>query len=447
MAILLPFLTEEVLNIFPTRGIGRHLVVGVVFAVTPVVEAIVAPLVAADLQYVGAKNVLVLSSLMVSGALLLFGFINKIKSWSAFITLAISIRIVQGIGSGANFTSAYALFVTTFPESSGQVNGVIRGLNGFGYMAGPALGGFLYDVGGFGLPFFIMASFLVTTSFVNMILLIANGKDGPATTGQKQQPEKNAVTFKAILSFPWVWMSLMVLALAVAMGGVLESTISQYMKDSFGTSSTQGGLAIMVYAAGYASASFLSGYTLERWIGPRRMCLYRLTLSVISFLLYGPASILPLKPSLALVFISTVPTAISGAAMLTAVPEDMLRTLGHDAVGEVADVSAYIGAINQVGLSLFYMPGVLLGPVLSASIGLRKLSTIAAAAYLSLTLVYLVGYLRKCRSEKRQQELATHHSDSHDCVTGAGEQAETIPLVTANSTPISNNIAESDTSN
>lgn len=251
-----------------------------------------------------------------------------------------------------------------------------------------------------------MAILLAIASFVNMMLLIAFAGDDSDMSKGKQRKEKNKVTFKHILSVPWVWMCLVLLAAGMIMAGWVGSTISQYMKDSFGTTSSQGGLAILIFSLAYGGVSFLSGFVLDKWIRPRHMCIIGLFLATVSSALYGPATILPMNPSKTLIFISTVPCGISVAFLLTAVPEDMLRTLRRRDVGVATDVSAYVAAIVQVSTAVFYTLGLFLGPFLTATVGLRTLSTYQAAFYLLLALIYLAGYLKTCRSEQ-QLDTAT----------------------------------------
>lgn len=436
VALLFPFFTEEVLKIFPTQETAGHVVAGIVFSTTTAVEAMVAPITALDLHNAGEKNVLVVSLFLVSGSLLLFGFVNKIKSWSAFVTLAVLIRVVQGVGSGANYTAAYTLLVNAFPESTGTVNGLIRGLMGFGLAVGPALGGYLYDAGGFGLPLFVVAGLLATTSFANTILLVACSGDSAVMGKPKQTKAKNSnTTFRQILSFPWVWLCVLLLGMGIAMGGLFESTVSQYMKTTFGTSSGQGGLAILLYSATFGGISFLCGYVIDRWICPRRMCLFGLCLAILSFMLYGPASILPTEPSVTLTYISSLPYGMAVAVLMTSAPEDMLRTLRQRDVGDVSDVSAYVGAVTQVGISLFYTPGLLLGPVLSATVGLRMLSSFLAALYLSLGLLFLVSYLisyyrnKRAKQEGKGDTWRKSHGNVPSTDLDTDNQIDTVPLV------------------
>ncbi|XP_065191943.1 vesicular acetylcholine transporter-like [Sycon ciliatum] len=438
IAMPLAFFTEEVLSSFPTQGIDRHLVVGIAFSSTTLMEALVAPVIAADLHNAGAVNVLVLSSFLISGAVLLFGFLNQIKTWSAFATLAISLRTLQGIGSGANVTTTYALFVYTFPESTGMVNGVMRSVTGFAFAVAPVFGGALYDAGGFGLPYFVMAGTLGTTTLLNILLLLLVGNDvDPADDNHSKQTQsrrgKGEVTFKYILSVPWVWMCLMLLSMCGILAGMFEATISPYMKDSFGTSSSQGGAAILLFALLFSAASLFCGYAMDKWISPRNMCVFGLCMAVLSFLLYGPASILPIRPSVALAYISGIPVGVAAGTMQTAAPEDMLRTLLRRNVGDTFVVSAYVGAITQGVVSLVYTPGLLLGPVLVAVVGLRRLSSLMLAVYVALSLIFLVGYLKKRKSERQQDETRddTHHNNTCDPAVNVTEQTEMIPLVTA----------------
>lgn len=106
-------------------------------------------------------------------------------------------RICQGFAASANFTAGQAVLADTFPqERLGAVLGTAAGWAGLGLLLGPPLGGFLYDLGGYALPFLIGAAL----SFVDVLvvaLLMEDTKfeDRPTKLEWVQKGEEGTVLY------------------------------------------------------------------------------------------------------------------------------------------------------------------------------------------------------------------------------------------------------------
>lgn len=53
---------------------------------------------------------------------------------------------MAGIGCTASNTASFAIMADTFPDNVGSVFGILETFTGVGLMAGPAIGGLLYEV-------------------------------------------------------------------------------------------------------------------------------------------------------------------------------------------------------------------------------------------------------------------------------------------------------------
>ena len=67
------------------------------------------------------------------------------------------------------------IFMYLYPEQLGTINSWSETALGVGYSVGPAIGGFLYDVGGFHLPF--VAVGLANILFAMIIILALPSKE------------------------------------------------------------------------------------------------------------------------------------------------------------------------------------------------------------------------------------------------------------------------------
>lgn len=118
-------------------------------------------------------------------AVLLSSFLDKAPYGRPFITLAYTVRIFEAFGailfSVANFTAVASLF----PDNVATAFSILETGFGLGLIAGPTVGSFLYELGGYTLPFTVLGSFLLAGSIGSMFLL----PNPPATSDRA--PEDN----------------------------------------------------------------------------------------------------------------------------------------------------------------------------------------------------------------------------------------------------------------
>ena len=82
---------------------------------------------------------------------------------------------VAGLGCAMVDTSSTAAVASLYGEDSqlGAAMGLVEACLGVGWVVGPAFGGFLAEVGGFGLPFYLAG---VTTLVLGPIPVLISGK-------------------------------------------------------------------------------------------------------------------------------------------------------------------------------------------------------------------------------------------------------------------------------
>ena len=85
-----------------------------------------------------------------------FGFLDDVTDTTLFLSLSFLIRILTAIGESAIGATAYGLAADQVTaQHKGKAIAVAEACFGAGSMLGPSLGGFLFDVGGFPLPFWV----------------------------------------------------------------------------------------------------------------------------------------------------------------------------------------------------------------------------------------------------------------------------------------------------
>jgi MFS family permease len=78
---------------------------------------------------------------------------------------------VQALGCASYFTAALSILTNTWGKRTALAMGFYEISTGLGMIIGPLLGGCLYNVGGFGLPFWVVGGILFLGAILNYITL------------------------------------------------------------------------------------------------------------------------------------------------------------------------------------------------------------------------------------------------------------------------------------
>ncbi|XP_065194373.1 MFS-type transporter SLC18B1-like [Sycon ciliatum] len=385
IGLMMPFFGREALNKVPSASFANHFAIGLIISIATLVEFLAAPIFAKDIVNVGSKLMLVMSTFEISAMIFLFSFVGKIESWSIFLAMCLSIRLVQGISTAANFVSSFSLLVGAFPESNGLVNGVLRCANGVGYAIGPALGGVLYDVGGFALPFYVVSGVLG----INLVLLVMFLPS--IETELSSVKLKSNISYCRLLSIPWVWMVLISIFIGVLIMGFTEPVLAVYLKHAFNLPTLYAGIAYAIQSVTFSGATLPIGYWVDRSLNPRLMQAVGLFICGIGCQLVGPAPFLPLPKSVAFTYLAMVLFGMGwGFTAVSSVP-DILRTLDAHGLGSPGEMRAAAAGLFQAAASLGYGVGPMLGSTVTAAVGFEYGTSMLGAVYLLWTVLFSIA--------------------------------------------------------
>eukprot|EP01045_Picozoa_sp_COSAG04_P012220 COSAG04_NODE_815_length_10088_cov_12.515667_11_plen_201_part_00 len=125
-----------------------------IFAAFSLAQLVVSPASGPLASRFGRRRVLVCGVLAVCSSTIAFGLAPDVLTDRSWLVLAFTLlRLVQGGGVALAVTCIYAELTDSFPSAQGTVIGIASGCNGLGWTAGPPLGGLLFVLGGFRLPF------------------------------------------------------------------------------------------------------------------------------------------------------------------------------------------------------------------------------------------------------------------------------------------------------
>jgi len=171
---------------------------------------------------IGGKRIVIIGVLLSGAATLLFWF-------GATFSMALLARLCQGAASAAAWTAGLALIAECYAKNRVQMMGLALAGSTAGSVLGPVAGGFLYQAGGFALPFLI-TSVLVGIDVVQRVFLLPN-----KVTHRVSNAELVAlVTDKSVL------VPGLAVALAAFGWGIVEPLLPEHLRQSQATPSTIG---------------------------------------------------------------------------------------------------------------------------------------------------------------------------------------------------------------
>ncbi|CAB3998832.1 MFS-type transporter SLC18B1 [Paramuricea clavata] len=259
-------------------------VVGLIFGMFALVNVFIAPLVGSWLPTIGVRFFLFSGILVIGVSEFLFGFLNKMPDGTVFITFSFVIRIFDGIGGAMAMTAAVAFLAQCFPDNVGSIMGGLEVFTGIGLTLGPLIGGVLYEYGGFGMPFFVLAGLILITLPVCICILPKVHQAAPSEEeGGKTKP--SLWKFIKIPAFTIIAMSIVTGGMAI---GVIEPTLAPHLKSQFNiTSTTKIGLLFFMFCACYSLFAPLFGWIADK-TNARWVMTFGSFLCTISLFLMGP---------------------------------------------------------------------------------------------------------------------------------------------------------------
>jgi DHA1 family solute carrier family 18 vesicular amine transporter 1/2 len=200
----------------------------------------------------GRRVPLMLALVALAGASLLFGLADRI----AWLFVA---RFVQGAADAVAWVVGFALVADLYaPEDRGRVLGVVMAGANLGLMLGPSLGGWLYEAGGFALPFVAVAVCAI------VVAVLLWGVRMPAATGGSDR-----LPLRWLIRQPPIAACAMAVVAAAATISMLEPVVSLWLGSVLRLSPARIGLVFGAGALAAAMCHPIFGRFADRWGGRR----------------------------------------------------------------------------------------------------------------------------------------------------------------------------------
>ncbi|XP_018573971.1 MFS-type transporter SLC18B1-like isoform X2 [Anoplophora glabripennis] len=298
--------------------------------------------------------------------------LDKVEGHYPFIILSFVIRIVEALGNAAFLTASFAIIAKEFPDNVATTFASLETFFGLGLIVGPTVGGALYEVGRYTLPFAVMGSALFMSAILTAIVLPKH----EAGTDREAGPS----IFKA-LKIPGVMLAAASIIVTSISIGFLQATFEPHLRP-LNLTGIELGLMFVVNGGTYAIIAPGFGWLCDRFYNPKIVTIVGTILVAAGFMLIGPAPFIPVPTILWLTICGLVLHGLGMAAQLVASFTDALRTsVAH---GFPNNLETF-GLISGLWTSTFAL-GAFIGPSISGilydSIGFRNASIFIMAIHL-----------------------------------------------------------------
>ncbi|ESO83182.1 hypothetical protein LOTGIDRAFT_236779 [Lottia gigantea] len=357
--------------------------VGFIFSCFEFVIFVTSPIFGYFLTKIGPKFLFVSGIFICGCCSVLFGVLDKCPPGNIFIVMCFLCRTVEALGCSMFVTASFAIIAYEFPNSVATVFGTLETFSGLGLMLGPPIGGALYELGGYGLPFWVMGSVLILCGLVSFCLMPEEDETRPPFKG----------SLLSILRSPLV----MVVCFTIFCGsfslGFLDPTLASHL-EKFNLSTFEVGLIFLCAPGVYGLTAPIFGYLGDStgWVGG--MMAVGCATSGVMFLFLGPAPFLPFLPYTLWLIIVTLLVfgATVGVALITTFKGILngAKQLGFE---ENLDTFGLVSGLFNSTFSL----GAFVGPSLGGVIADRYGFDWASA---SCGFLYIVAVFVKLRNLK-----------------------------------------------
>lgn len=174
---------------------------------------------------------------------------------------------------------------------------------GLGLIVGPTLGGFLFQVGGYMLPFTVLGVLLVAAALFTYAVLPSTDHCEPPPSGDlefhflllfiRSIHDHFAGGIFRMLRIPSILLASFTVFAASTSIGFLSATLEPHLRQ-FDLMPVTMGLMFVIEGGIYAVTAPLWGYLCDRKVQPKIITLIGSLFIVCGFLLIGPAPFLPL---------------------------------------------------------------------------------------------------------------------------------------------------------
>lgn len=263
------------------------------------------------------------------------------------------------------------------------------------------VGGALYSLGGYFLPFVVLGSALFTTALITLCVLPKHPKD---TDNRDRGP-----SIKTVLRIPGVLICSLGICATSTSIGFLSATLEPHLRD-FDLSPVLLGVIFVINGGVYALTAPIWGWLVDKLMNPKIASLLGSIFIAAGFCTIGPASFIPLDTKLSNVILGLILHGLGISAVLVSSFTDALRSSIKRGLPD--NIETY-GLISGLWTSTFAL-GAFIGPSVSGalydSIGFRHSCIFIIALHTLVGLIVATYYTCCDRGPNPYKQLQPNES-------------------------------------
>eukprot|EP00475_Leptophrys_vorax_P039020 TRINITY_DN69762_c0_g1_i1.p1 TRINITY_DN69762_c0_g1~~TRINITY_DN69762_c0_g1_i1.p1 ORF type:complete len:621 (+),score=129.58 TRINITY_DN69762_c0_g1_i1:76-1938(+) len=274
-------------------------------------------------SWISAEKMILFGGFINAASTIVFAFALNF-SGSSFVTFCIAMRFCQGIGASFVEIGINVLVTYSFQENPAIALCWVDLCSGLACVFGPALGGLMYDLGGFRIPFLVTG--ITTAVMISGLVFVLPEKD------VQEEDHHEEVHMSDVLKIPMVPVFFFLCIVSLMTSGFLDATLETHL-ETFNLRPSLVGSIISLLGLSYSIAAPLVAWILGRF--GNLICFYAgASMAILGLLLLGPAPFLPITATISVQVIGVLlvgfGTSFIGTPILPSVLE-YTRFLGEGA--------------------------------------------------------------------------------------------------------------------
>ncbi|XP_056001783.1 MFS-type transporter SLC18B1-like [Ostrea edulis] len=335
--------------------------------------------------------------------------LDKSPDGMTYIVMCFLCRTIEAFGCAMLLTASFAIVANVFPDNVATVLGMLQTSSGLGVIVGPSVGGALYEVGGFGLPFFVVGSITMLNVIVGYFLI--ERIDDTPRSGSK--------SMFFLLRNPFTWTITFTIASGSFAIGFLHPTLALHVAKlpELAGKTALIGLMFLVSGGIFSFTAPVFGYFTDKKGYVKSMMAAGGLIAALGFLLLGPTPLMdPFPFELWSVIVSLALVGLGlGCAIIPTFRSlvDSAKALGME---DDMDTHGVVAGLYNC----FYSLGELLGPTVGSALVDRfgfNWSATGCAGLLATSAIIMTLY-GLCKSpEENTHQGRSYHVITHESIT------------------------------
>lgn len=334
------------------------------------------------LHQISSKSLVCLGLLLLSGSTLLFGYVGDMAEWTDFFAFSILLRMTTGLGQGIVDVASFAIGTTTFPDHPGLTSGFLEQSWAIGIALGAPFGGWMRELGGFGLPFYALAGIQALQLLISSCCVQSLKKDIPGF--KKSDSDREKLHPKSILDILKVWVVMTGICgfLSVLLLGYPQGALAPFAESQLSLKPGGTGLLLLVSSICYVIMTPVAG-KLAEWLEPRWLLVIGLYIGAGGMVLMGIGDNLTKQITAQVLLGMGLGISLTSTFVILLLEA---RRMGYEMCEKTNGV---VYTVATIALSLGEMTGSAAGGPLAAEFGFFTISVAFAAMIGGFSIIYL----------------------------------------------------------